>query len=196
VGAWINGQSGIGYFPALPWLAYVWIGVAVGRLLWRRMQQRGGDPGPLAGPLLLAALGCFALMLVVPNVGFRHPRLAHICLTLALAFGLWALLDALNRAGDLPRCRVVVPLALLGEVSLMLYALHHLIGYRLLALFGWVTGRAWRGEYGVMTPAQAAGGLLLMLVLCGAAAAPWKRLRGPLESAVLGHVRSLRRPAP
>ncbi|GAB4483245.1 MAG: hypothetical protein Kow00124_32550 [Anaerolineae bacterium] len=188
-GAWVNGESGIGYFPALPWLAYVWIGVGVGRLLWRRMARRSGDPGPLAGPLLLAALICFALMLVVPNVGFRHPRLGHISLSLAVVFGLWALLDALNRAGGLAQRGVIAPLALLGEVSLMLYVFHHLIGYRMLSLFGVVTGRAWRGEYGTLTPAAALAGVALMAVLCLLVAGPWKRVRGPLEAALLGGLR-------
>lgn len=192
LGAWVNGETGIGYFPALPWLAYVWFGVGLGDLLWRRMQQRKGNPAPLSGILALAAGGWLIIMMVVPNIGFRHPRLGHICLSLVVFFGLWALLTRLENLSGVTRRVIVSPLALMGQVSLMLYGVHHLLGYRLLYHLGVVRGRAWRGHFGTLTPNQAFIGLLAMLVLCYAISAPWKRIRRRVESETLGRLPGFR----
>ncbi len=184
LGAWVNAETGTGYFPMLPWLAYVWFGIGAGKICLR--PNKAGDGSPLlnSGWLLLAGLGFGALMMVVPNIGFRHPHLGFICLSLAVMFLLWAVLQRLDTLTILTSRVLVAPLALLGQVAFMLYFFHHLIGYRLLYHLGIVTGRSWFGHYGALDPTQALVGTLIVIILCYLVAGPWLRVRASVQAVV------------
>jgi hypothetical protein len=126
--------------------------------------------------------------MLVPNVGYRHPRLGHIALSLAVTFALWGVLFRLETLAEITRRGLVVPLAFLGRTALFIYVFHHLLGYRLLMAFGWVTGRAWRGQYGVMTPPQALAGFVALTVLSASAALLWQKYRPWLEAHTLAYL--------
>jgi uncharacterized membrane protein len=177
-GAWVNGSSGIGYFPLLPWLAYMGMGAAVGK--WLRSQFRDESARVAPGLGLMSAAG-FGLMIILPNAGYRHPRLGFIGFSLGVTFALWLILYMLERRTlGFTQKIIIAPLALLGRQAFFLYAFHHLIGYRLFYALGWVTGRAWHGQYGTFNPHAALIGFLTMIVLCYAAARIWPPIRGRL----------------
>ena len=116
----------------------------------------------MAGLALTGLLALMAAPLADRGWGYRHPWPLFVLFSLAVLFwltaGTWLWVEHLGRSGP-----VVRALRDMGTASLMLYFLHHLVGYRLFWLLGWVTGRSWRGEYGVFGPA-AASGLFLALV--------------------------------
>lgn len=162
--AYLTGTGGIGYFPLALWLPYCYMGLAIGK--WIGETRRSGRL-----MAVLAAAGMLALLAaaLIPSAwGYRHPRPAFTAFSLAvllwLTSGLWFYTERRGTAGPFARA-----LCDLGVSSLMLYAFHHLVGYRLFWLLGWVKGRSWRGEYGVLGPAQAtallAGLVGLMLVV-------------------------------
>jgi hypothetical protein len=128
-----------------------------------------------------------ALAFVVPNIGYRHPRLGFMCLSLALVFGVWAALSALEARSRVANRLLVQPLALMGRVALMLYAFHHLIGYRLPQALGWEHSRS-EGLYGIFEPSAALAGLLLMIALCYAASGVWLRSRDRVQAQTLGRL--------
>ncbi len=179
-GAWVNGSSGIGYFPLLPWLAYMGLGAAVGKWLRPRFRDEGARVAPGLG--LMSTAG-FGLMVILPNAGYRHPRLGFISFSLGVIFALWLILYALEQhALGFMQKIVINPLALLGRQAFFLYAFHHLIGYRLFYALGWVTGRAWRGLYGTFSPDAALAGFLIMIVLCYVVARIWPLIRRRLRA--------------
>ncbi len=173
LGTWLNNQPGINYFPLLPWLAYVWLGLGIGKLALRV----DGRVILNSGWLLLVAAGWLGLMLVAPNVGYRHPHLPFMCFSLSVMFLIWALLQRLDTAHKVTSRWLVGPLALMGQAAFMLYFFHHLVGHRFLYHLGLVTGRSWQGNYGALNPSQALVGLIGMVVLCYAVSAPWLKIR-------------------
>lgn len=193
LGAWVNGLTGTGYFPILPWLAFIWFGLGIGKLLLLAGKRRGMD-GPFVRSdwLALVGAGLFALVLIVPNEGFRHPRLAFVCLSTAVMFGLWAGFQRLATLSNVTRRFIVAPMAVMGQVAFMLYVLHHLLGYRLVMAAGMVTGRSWQGHYGALSPEQCLALLVLLLVVCWAAAYGWLRVRGRVQAQTIGRVPGFR----
>ncbi len=163
----VSGQSGIGYFPLALWFPYVCLGLAFGKTLPEKQE-------PTQNMLAVASLGLASLLLILlvdPGWGYRHPRPIFVLFSIALIFwmtaGVWFWTDHLGRRGPIAHA-----LQIMGRASLMIYVFHHLIGYRLFWLLGWVGGRSWRGEYGVFSPLQAAG-LLLALVLVIVLVSQW-----------------------
>jgi uncharacterized membrane protein len=183
IGTWANNNPGTNYFPALPWLAYVWFGIGVGKLA-KRLNKSDNLLTLNSGWLLLIALGWFVLLLVVPNVGYRYPRLNSVCFTLGVLFVLWALLQRLDTLSAVTQRLIVLPLALFGQTAFMLYFFHHLIAHRLLYHLGLVTGRAWHGQYGTLNPTQALIGLIILIVLCYVAARAWLPVREQIQAGI------------
>ena len=193
IGAWVNGMSGVGYFPILPWLAFIWFGLGIGKLLLLAGKRRGLD-GPFVRSdwLAVAGLILFALFLFVPNEGFRHPRLAFTCLALAVMFVVWAGFQRLATVSAVTRRFIVAPMAVIGQVAFMLYVLHHLLGYRLMMTAGLVTGRSWQGHNGALNPEQALALLTILVIVCWAAAYGWLRIRRTVQAQTLGRVPGFR----
>lgn len=194
VGTWLNAQPGINYFPLIPWLAYVGLGVASGKLAQRLNRERDGLPALNSGWLALVAAGLFVLFIITPNIGYRHPRLGFVAFSLSIMFALWAVLQRLSSLPWWLARWPVMRLALLGQVAFMLYFFHHLIGYRLLYHLGIVTGRSWFGHFGALNPTQAVLGLLILVVLCYAVAGPWLRVRAEVQAKTLGRLPGFRQP--
>lgn len=177
IAAYVTGTGGIGYFPLALWLPYAHLGLAVGKEI-----ARAGRPQQvmrvlvIGGVLALAAIPC-----VDPGWGYRHPRPVFVLFSLAILFGfttaVWLWTDRLDRRGP-----VVAALRDMGLSSLMLYVFHHLIGYRLFWLLGWVNGRSWRGANGVFGPICATLLLGCLLSLMTAAAHLWVSWQTPLRS--------------
>jgi uncharacterized membrane protein YeiB len=70
----------------------------------------------------------------------------------------------------------------MGQTAMMIYIVHHLLGFRLFYHLGWATGHSWQGQYGVFSPAEACLLLALLLaVLLGLAEAwlIWRPRIGP-----------------
>ncbi|MFN8378616.1 MAG: heparan-alpha-glucosaminide N-acetyltransferase domain-containing protein [Anaerolineae bacterium] len=193
LGAWVNGLSSTGYFPVLPWLAFIWFGLGTGKLILLAGMRRAMD-GPYVRSdwLALVGAGFFALFLIVPNGGFRHPRLAFVCLSLAILFLLWAGFQRLATVSCLTRRFIVAPMAVIGQVAFMLYVLHHLLGYRLMMAAGLVTGRSWQGQYGALTPEQCLILLFLLLAVCWTGAYGWIRIRHDVQVQTLGRIPGFR----
>jgi uncharacterized membrane protein len=166
--AYLTGAGGTGYFPLLLWLPFVYLGLITGRQLSRR-----GRNGRLMAALSGAGLGLMALTPVIrPDWGYRHPRPMFVLFAAAIVFWLMALMWVWTvkwqRFGLAIRA-----LSTMGRTSLMIYVLHHLVGYRLFWLFGWVSGRSWRGDYGVFSPAAATALLLALIGLMIAGGHLW-----------------------
>jgi uncharacterized membrane protein len=164
LGTAINGNPDTAYFPLLPWLCYIPAGMLWGRGLARwRSDMWASDRLALA--LLPIGLALLVGSPLVPSTtGYRHPQAAFILFSLGivawLAFAIYAWCRAVG--GKL----VWMPgwLRDMGRETLMLYVLHHLIGFRLLYWLGGVTGRSWRGRYGIFDVSQAT---LLLIGLWG-----------------------------
>jgi uncharacterized membrane protein len=157
LGAWINGTGGISYFPLLPFLTYTLLGLVIGQVL-----ARGGHSHRATRHLMLALVaaggGLFLLVpFVPPDLGDRFPKPVFMVFSLTIIFWLTTLFYALSRWSRLLR-----PLARAGQAAMMLYVVHHLLGYRLFSHLGWVTGHSWEGQYGIFGPGAAS---LLLLVL-------------------------------
>jgi uncharacterized membrane protein len=172
VAAYVTGNGGIGYFPLAVWLPFVWIGLLVGR--WTCQQA---DMGWRMAALAGVGLGLFGLTAFVDSSwGYRHPRPAFVLFSVSVAFwltaGLWLWTGKWARDGQ-----VVRALSELGRSSLMLYVLHHLIGYRLFSLLGWVNGRSWRGQYGTLTLLPASGLFVALVAVMVLSSRWWCRRR-------------------
>lgn len=193
LGAWVNGLSGTGYFPVLPWLAFIWFGLSVGKLLLLA-RNRMGFKGPFVRSdwLALVSVCLFGLTFIIPNEGFRHPRLAFTCLSLGVLFALWAVLQRLSTWSSETRRFIVAPVAVMGQVAFMLYVLHHLLGYRLMMAAGLVTGRSWQGHYGTLGPEQSLVLLIILVMVCWATANAWLRVRRDVQVRTLGRLAGFR----
>lgn len=160
----LTGQSYIiNYFPLAHWLPFVYLGHAYGQVI------RSGQH-IVRIKLALIALGLLSLLLIPlvnPDWGYQHPKPMFVLFSIMVIFWLivivWYWTERLARRDLISRS-----LQLMGKTSMMLYIFHHLVGYRLFYLFGWVHGRSWRGEHGVFAPYQATGlllGLILLMIL-------------------------------
>lgn len=198
LGTMVNGIPPIAYFPLLPWLCFVPLGMVWGRALvrWRDDHEgdhgeggheggdhEGGDHGegdhkgrPYGMGLALLAVGLLALVgaaLMPAGVGYRHPRLVSVLFDLAVVA--WA------GAALYGCCRLAWGrhalgwLRDMGQETLFLYVLHHLIGFRLFYLLGWVNGRSWYGQYGVFSVPQATLLLIMLWVGMYLASRAWSR---------------------
>ena len=169
---WLEPFLTAGYFPLALWLPYACFGLAFGKFF-----DVGGLRKQDAFLLLALSLLSFALIpLVDPAWGYRHPRpiffLFSIAVLLLITVVSWTWTERLSSRGPLVRF-----LQVMGQTSLMLYVFHHLVGYRLFWLFGWVRGRSWRGEYGIFTPLQAAWLFLILLILMALFSNWWLKQR-------------------
>jgi hypothetical protein len=162
LGTAVSGIPPIAYFPLLPWLCFIPIGMLWGRALvcW------GHEPATAdrlatwmlpTGVTLLIGAAC-----VPANFGYRHPGPGPILFELAVVAWAGALLYGLHRWAC--GAKWLAWLRILGSETLLLYVFHHLLGYRLFSVMGWVTGRSWHGRYGVFDIPTAT---MLLLVLCG-----------------------------
>ncbi len=179
---WLQPFIATGYFPLALWLPYTCLGVVFGKLFHQgRLQKK--DIYSLLG---FALLGFLLIPFVNPAWGYRHPRpvfvLFSILVIVLLILVTWAWTERFARRGP-----VAHALQDMGRASLMLYVFHHLIAYRLFLLFGWVTGRSWRGEYGIFTPLQA-GVMFVVLILLMVFATRWwlSRLKLTIKHGLFG----------
>ena len=163
IAAYITGNGGIGYFPLALWLPYTYLGLVVDKEI-----GRSGRPHQIMRTMTIGGVMALkAIPFVDPDWGYRHPRPVFVLFSLTVHSGLtglvWLWTDRLKKGGLL-----VAALRDMGVASLMLYVVHHLIGYRLFWLIGWVSGRSWRSEYGIFGPITATlllGCLLVMLLI-------------------------------
>ncbi len=165
---WLEPFLVTGYFPLALWLPYACLGVVFGKFFHQgRLQMR--DAFILAG---VGILGLLLIPLVSSAWGYRHPRPVFVLFSadgiVWLILAAWYLTEHLAWRG--PIMRVVQQM---GRASLMLYVFHHLVGYRLFWLFGWVTGRSWRGEFGIFSTWQAAGLFVTLIALMVFASGWW-----------------------
>ena len=173
LGTMVNGVPSIAYFPLLPWLCFVPLG-----MLWGRALARWRDDRAASNRLALALLpgGLLALVgavLAPAGIGYRHPHLVSILFDLAVVVWAGAVLHGWCRLAR--RRRALGWLRDMGQETLFLYVLHHLIGFRLFYLLGWVTGRSWRGQYGVFDVPRATLLLVLLWVGMYLASRAWSR---------------------
>jgi hypothetical protein len=156
--AWITGSSGISYFPFFPFIVYALAGLAVGQI---QVQFASRQHGARQFSFLLAVLGTLMvplLPLVPAGFGIRFPRPQFLMFSLALILFLTAAFSAVARWPG-----VLHPLTVMGRTAMMIYVMHHVLGFRLFYHMGWVSGHSWMGQYGVFDPASAC--LLLVLLL-------------------------------
>jgi uncharacterized membrane protein len=177
IAAFVTGNGGIGYFPLAVWLAYTYLGLAVGKAIGT--SDRAGRV--MKALVICGVLALVTIPLVDPGWGYRHPRPMFVLFSLAVLFSLTALLwlwiDRLNKGGPL-----LAILRDMGLASLMLYVFHHLVCFRLFWIFGWVSGRSWRGEYGLFDPISTTILFSCLLGLMMVAAHAWVRYRNRLFS--------------
>jgi uncharacterized membrane protein len=185
LGTAVAGIPPIAYFPLLPWLCFVPIGMLWGRALVRWGYDRA-TADRLAAWLLPAGMVLLACAALVPNdIGYRHPRPVTILFELAVVAWAGTALYGLHRWAW--GVKWSAWLRTLGSETLLLYVFHHLLGFRLFSALGWVTGRAWRGQYGVFDIPAAT---VLLLALCGVmylvarAWSRWKARPGAWQRAV------------
>lgn len=169
VAAYLTGTKGIGYFPVALWLPYCYVGLAAGKRIGRGSR-------PMITISVAGLLALLATPLMNATWGYRHPRPLFLLFSLAVTFwstaALWLWTEHLGRIGSIMRS-----LRDMGATSLMLYVFHHLVGYRVFWLLGWVRGRSSRGEYGVFDPVGATACLVGLLGLMALAAPLWLRWR-------------------
>ncbi|MBC8332895.1 MAG: DUF1624 domain-containing protein [Anaerolineae bacterium] len=163
MGTMLNGNPPIAYFPLLPWLFFIPVGILWGRRLldWQDQPARLNRMSLL---MLPTGLGLAVAAALIPlDWGYRYPFTAHIFFNLAIIAWGSAILYFLSsidwglKSSDWLRA--------LGKETLFLYILHHLIGYRLFYSFGAVTGHTWQGHYGIFSVGTATAMLLALMVL-------------------------------
>jgi len=174
---YITGTAGIGYFPVALWLPYSYLGLATGK--WIANTTR---PGRMMIALsLVGLLALISTLFIDPAWGYQHPRPIFvpfaIAIVLWLTAGTWLWVDRSERLGPILRA-----LRDMGVASLLVYFLHHLVAYRFFWALGWVTGRSWRGDYGLFSPSGATALFVLLTGLMLVAARIWIRWRGKMHS--------------
>jgi uncharacterized membrane protein len=180
LGAWLNGTGGVSYFPLFPFITYALAGLTMGQLLARTL-DRPRASRRLMLALVPAGLSLFLLVpWVPPDLGTRFPRPVFMLFSLAVI--LWAVALAYALA---PWPGVLRPLAKLGRAAMMVYVVHHLLGFRLFYLFGWVTGHSWLGQYGVFSPGAACLLLVVLLIVLYALTGLWLVWRPQIGSTAL-----------
>ncbi|HID61763.1 MAG TPA: DUF1624 domain-containing protein [Anaerolineae bacterium] len=173
LGTMVNGIPPIAYFPLLPWLCFIPVGLLWGRAMARWREDRARSNQVAVGSAVVGLIALMGAALAPSDIGYRHPRLVSILFDLAVAFWMGTVLYFWCRWSW--GRRALSWLRDMGRETLLLYLLHHLVGFRLFYLLGWVTGRSWRGQYGVFDIPQAT---LLLVVLCSVmwtAAWVWSR---------------------
>ena len=180
IGVWLTGTGGISFFPLLPFVTYALLGLTVGQLLVLcDASQRATRRLMLA---LAVAGGGLALLvpLVPPDIGHRFPKPIFVVFSLAIILWLTTLFYALSRWP-----RPLRPLVEAGQTAMMLYVVHHVLGYRLFYHIGWVTGHSWEGQYGVFDPGVASVLLLILLICLYGLTRLWLVWRPQIGSAAL-----------
>lgn len=161
LGTLVSGIPPIGYFPLALWVCFIPLGAIWGRGLARWRGNRVAS-NRMALVLLLIGLVAFVGALFAPDIGYRHPYLVSILFDLAVVTWIGAALYGLCLLARVRR--FLGWLCMMGRETLFLYVLHQLIGFRLFYVFGWVSGRSWRGQHGVFSISQAT---LLLVLLWG-----------------------------
>jgi uncharacterized membrane protein len=175
LGTMINGLPPISYFPLVPWLCFVPLGISLGRALTVSRDDRT-KTGRLIIGLGLSGLPALVGAAFVPSsVGYRHPRLVSILFEWTVVALLGSGLYALCRS-SLGR-RALRWLRDMGREALLLYVLHHLVGFRLFRYFGWVNGRSWRDQFGALHIREATLLLFGLLALMNLATWGWTALK-------------------
>jgi uncharacterized membrane protein YeiB len=113
-------------------------------------------------------------------LGYRFPKPVFMLFSLAIIFWTTALCYALARWPRLLR-----PLARPGQTAMMIYVMHHLLGYRLFYHLGWVTGHRWEGRYGAFGPGAASLLLLALLAILYGLTESWLICRPRIGPAAL-----------
>ena len=162
LGTIINGSPPIAYFPLLPWLCFVPLGMVWGLALVRWREHRVNLNRTTIGLLLSGVIALIATTYVDPGLGYRHPYLISVLFD-------WTVITILNSLLYASCLTLSGRLALgwlrdMGQETLLLYIVHHLVGFRFFRLIGWVKGRSWRGQFGTMGVRQAT---LLLLGFVG-----------------------------
>ncbi len=140
----IHGRTPPAYFPIAPWMAYALGGTVLGEV-YLRARQAGWLSRFTA---LVASLG--AGLLVVGALGrpwtvrfdpdelwlaeFSHPSLAQLAFASGAVLLLFAGLQVLYQRR---KPSWLGPLVAMGREALVIYVLHHLVGYTLFHFLGW-----------------------------------------------------------
>ena len=175
LGTVVNGSPDIAYFPLLPWLCYIPAGILWG---WGLLRWRDNVRELDRLVLALVPIGLVLLVasaFVPPTLGYRHPWAAFILFSFSIVAWLAVGLYVWCRVAGGRLGRFLGWLRDTGCETLMLYILHHLIGFRLLYWLGGVTGRSWRGQYGAFTIPQATALLVTLLGVMVVVTRAWSR---------------------
>jgi uncharacterized membrane protein len=165
---WLSGSSGISYFPLFPFVVFALAGLTIGQILVRVSDHPGGGRCMM---WVLIAVGAALLLLVPlipPNSGYRFPRPVFVAFSLAVILWLTAAFYALAHKPTLLR-----PLISMGQAAMLVYVVHHLLGFRLFYHLGLVTGHSWQGQYGTLDPATSCALLTGLLGILWGLAELW-----------------------
>lgn len=140
----IHGRTPPAYFPIVPWMAYALGGTVLGQA-YLKAQSTGRLSGFAAlvttlgtGLLITGALGRPWTVRFNPDelwlAEFSHPRPAQLAFTSGAVLLLFVGLRALYARREPAWLR---PLVAIGQESLFIYILHHLISYTIFHFLGW-----------------------------------------------------------
>lgn len=179
---WLTGSGGTAYFPLLPFVVYALAGLTLGQVYVQMDRRHAGAPRFLL-VLIAAGTGCALLApLIPPDLGVRFPRPQFLLFSLALICYLAAILCAIARWP-----RTLRPLTIMGRTAMMLYVIHHLLGFRLFYHLNWVTGHSWHNQYGVFDPTAASLLLVVLLIILYGLAELWLVWRPRIGPGALVH---------
>jgi uncharacterized membrane protein len=175
LGTMLNGNPPIAYFPILPWVSFIPLGILWGKLFVRWRDCPTAKRRLFWGLALVGGLTFAGVILVPPDIGYRHPYLISILFDLTVVSWLTVLLYNWIRVFGMNQ--PLEWLCTLGQETLLVYIVHHFVGFRLFSWLGWVTGRSWRGKYGIFDIRQATLLLVLLLLAVYILSRWWSKLK-------------------